>query len=56
MDRTFNNGLGMIAVVPSSHADAVIAHLRRLRTPAYLVGEVRKVSRGQGGKRRVILL
>ena len=41
MDRTFNNGLGMIAVVPPGHADAVVAHLRRLRTPAFLVGEIR---------------
>jgi phosphoribosylformylglycinamidine cyclo-ligase len=49
MDRTFNNGLGMIAVVPPGHADAVLAHLRRLRTPAYLVGEVRKARRGVRG-------
>jgi phosphoribosylformylglycinamidine cyclo-ligase len=49
MDRTFNNGLGMIAVVPPSHADAALAHLRRLRTPAYLVGEVRDVGRGKRG-------
>jgi phosphoribosylformylglycinamidine cyclo-ligase len=46
MDRTFNNGLGMIAVVPGSKADAVVALLRRLRTPAYLVGEVRRGKRG----------
>jgi phosphoribosylformylglycinamidine cyclo-ligase len=50
MDRTFNNGLGMIAVVPPRDADAVIAHLRRLRTPAYLVGEIRR------GKRAAVLL
>jgi hypothetical protein len=43
----------MIAVVPPSHADAALAHLRRLRTPAYLVGEVREVGRG---KRRAVLL
>ena len=49
MDRTFNNGLGMIAVVPPGQADAVLAHLRRLRTPAYLVGEVRKARRGARG-------
>jgi phosphoribosylformylglycinamidine cyclo-ligase len=46
MDRTFNNGLGMIAVVPPGQADAAIAHLRRLRTPAYLVGEIRRGKRG----------
>jgi phosphoribosylformylglycinamidine cyclo-ligase len=49
MDRTFNNGLGMIAVVPPGQADAVLAHLRQLRTPAYLVGEVRKARRGTRG-------
>jgi phosphoribosylformylglycinamidine cyclo-ligase len=49
MDRTFNNGLGMIAVAPPGQADAVLAHLRRLRTPAYLVGEVRKARRGMRG-------
>jgi len=42
MDRTFNNGLGMVAVVPSDAADPVIAYLRRLRTPAYVVGEIRR--------------
>jgi phosphoribosylformylglycinamidine cyclo-ligase len=46
MDRTFNNGLGMIAIVRPGDADSVIAHLRRLRTPAYLVGEVRRGKRG----------
>ena len=29
MDRTFNNGLGMVAIVPPGQADAVVAHLRR---------------------------
>ncbi|HZO83034.1 MAG TPA: phosphoribosylformylglycinamidine cyclo-ligase [Candidatus Binataceae bacterium] len=46
MDRTFNNGLGMIAVVPSAAADAVVAHLRRRRTPARVVGEIRRGERG----------
>jgi phosphoribosylformylglycinamidine cyclo-ligase len=46
MDRTFNNGLGMIAVVPAATADTVVAHLRRLRTPAYAVGEIRRGERG----------
>ena len=51
MDRTFNNGLGMIGVVPPAEADAVIAQLRRMRTPAYLVGEVTRACRGT---RRII--
>ena len=49
MDRTFNNGLGMIGVAPAADADAVVAHLRRLRTRACVVGEIRR------GERRVIL-
>ena len=47
MDRTFNNGVGMIAIIPPGKAEAVLVHLRRLRTPAYLVGEVRKARRGR---------
>ncbi|MFZ0887477.1 MAG: phosphoribosylformylglycinamidine cyclo-ligase [Candidatus Binataceae bacterium] len=46
MDRTFNNGLGMVAIVPAREADEVIAHLRRLRQPSYLVGEVVRAERG----------
>jgi len=46
MDRTFNNGLGMIAIVPAREADRVIGHLRRLRQPSYLVGEVVRGERG----------
>jgi phosphoribosylformylglycinamidine cyclo-ligase len=46
MDRTFNNGLGMVALVPSIAADAVIKHLRRLGAPAYVVGEIRRGRRG----------
>ena len=56
MDRTFNNGLGMIAVVPPGQADAVVAHLRSLRTPAYLVGEVRKVRETGRRQRGAVLL
>jgi phosphoribosylformylglycinamidine cyclo-ligase len=47
MDRTFNNGLGMIAVVPPGHADAVVAHLRHLRTPAYLIGQIREAQKAR---------
>lgn len=45
MDRTFNNGLGMVAVVEAGQADAVMAHLRRRRQPAHIVGELRPGSR-----------
>jgi len=46
MDRTFNNGLGMVAIVPPREADRVIAHLRRRDCASYVVGEVRAGKRG----------
>ena len=46
MDRTFNNGLGMIAIVGASEADAAAAYLRRRRQPAYVIGELRRGPRG----------
>ena len=46
MDRTFNNGLGMIAIVPAREADRVVAHLRRRDYAAYVVGEVTRGKRG----------
>jgi phosphoribosylformylglycinamidine cyclo-ligase len=46
MDRTFNNGLGMIAIVPAREADRVVAHLRRREFAAYVVGEVTRGKRG----------
>jgi phosphoribosylformylglycinamidine cyclo-ligase len=46
MDRTFNNGIGMAAIVAASDADNVIAHLRRRNFAAYLVGEIRRGKRG----------
>jgi len=49
MDRTFNNGLGMIAILGASEAERALAHLRRRRQPAYVIGELRR------GNRAVIL-
>jgi phosphoribosylformylglycinamidine cyclo-ligase len=49
MLRTFNCGLGMIAVVNASKADAVIAVLQREGETAMRVGEVTK-----GGGERVV--
>ncbi|MGH7899266.1 MAG: phosphoribosylformylglycinamidine cyclo-ligase, partial [Candidatus Binatia bacterium] len=46
MDRTLNQGLGLILAVPAAAADGVIASLRRMREPAFVVGEV---VRGAGG-------
>jgi len=46
MDRTFNNGLGMAAIVAPREADAAVAWLRRRRQPAWIIGEVKRGSRG----------
>jgi phosphoribosylformylglycinamidine cyclo-ligase len=46
MDRTFNNGLGMVAIVPPREADRIVAHLRRREFAAYVVGEVTRGKRG----------
>jgi phosphoribosylformylglycinamidine cyclo-ligase len=46
MDRTFNNGLGMVGVFAPGDVEPAIDHLRRNRQPAYVIGELRK---GSGG-------
>jgi phosphoribosylformylglycinamidine cyclo-ligase len=46
MDRTFNNGLGMVGVFAPGDVERAIDHLRRNRQPAYVIGELRKGSRG----------
>ncbi len=48
MNRTFNNGLGMIVVTAAEFADRVIAFLKRRKLPAYRIGMLER------GKRRVI--
>ena len=44
MERTFNLGVGMVAVVPAASVDAALALLRRRRVEAWVCGEVK----GQG--------
>ena len=44
MDRTFNNGLGMVAIAARSRAEATLAWLRKHDQPAWIVG---KISRGR---------
>ncbi|MGH8012144.1 MAG: phosphoribosylformylglycinamidine cyclo-ligase [Candidatus Binataceae bacterium] len=46
MDRTFNNGIGMIGVVASADAERMAAFLRRRRQAAFIVGEVAAGPRG----------
>ena len=47
MDRTFNNGLGMVLVVGKKELAAVERSLKRLRERYYVIGEIRR------GERRV---
>ncbi len=46
MDRTFNNGLGMIGIFAPGDVEAALDHLHRSRQPAYIVGELRPGIRG----------
>ena len=40
MRRTFNNGIGMIAIVPSDAAADIIQRLNAMNEKAYLIGEI----------------
>ena len=46
MDRTFNNGLGIILVVGKREADRVGRALKKMGEKWYLIGEVRKGEKG----------
>lgn len=46
MDRTFNNGLGMVAIFARADADKAIAFLRARKQRAFVVGELRRGRRG----------
>ena len=51
MLRTFNNGIGLIAVVPESTAPEVIERLTAMNEPAFLIGEI--IERREAGERLV---
>lgn len=51
MLRTFNNGIGMVAVVPESAAPEVIERLTAMNEPAFLIGEI--IERREGGERLI---
>jgi phosphoribosylformylglycinamidine cyclo-ligase len=40
MYRTFNNGIGMIAVVPESAADDVTGRLKAMEETCFVIGEI----------------
>jgi len=51
MLRTFNNGIGMVAVVPENAASEVIERLAAMNEKAFLIGEI--LDRGAVGERLV---
>ena len=46
MDRTFNNGLGMILIVGKREVDGVERSLKSMGEKYFLIGEIRKGERG----------
>lgn len=46
MDRTFNNGLGMILVVGKTRVDPIVASLKKMGEQAFVIGEIRKGTQG----------
>jgi phosphoribosylformylglycinamidine cyclo-ligase len=50
MDRTFNNGLGMIFVVGKQQVDGVTSMLTKMREKHFVIGEIKK------GRREVVFL
>jgi phosphoribosylformylglycinamidine cyclo-ligase len=41
MERTFNLGVGMVAVVPAAEGELALAHLRERGVPAWVCGDLR---------------
>jgi phosphoribosylformylglycinamidine cyclo-ligase len=46
MDRTFNNGVGMILVAGARHADRIVRTLKDLGEKCFIIGEIRAGTRG----------
>ncbi len=46
MDRTFNNGLGMVMIAAPDQADAIVQRLRLLKQRAFIIGEIIRGTRG----------
>jgi phosphoribosylformylglycinamidine cyclo-ligase len=46
MFRTFNNGIGLVLIVPRSKAGAVCDRLKELKEKPYRIGEIAKAGRG----------
>jgi phosphoribosylformylglycinamidine cyclo-ligase len=53
MERTFNQGVGMVAVLPAADTDRALALLAAQHVPAWPAGEVRRAE-GTGGTARLV--
>jgi phosphoribosylformylglycinamidine cyclo-ligase len=49
LERTFNMGMGMIAIVPASAADAALRVLQERGVPSWVCGEIRDRREGEHG-------
>jgi phosphoribosylformylglycinamidine cyclo-ligase len=45
MLRTFNNGIGMVLVVPAADAEEIMLRLKGLNEKAYIIGEIESKGR-----------
>jgi len=45
MFRTFNNGIGLVLIVPSSKTAQICERLKKLKEKPYRIGEIAKASR-----------
>jgi len=47
MLRTFNNGIGLVLIVPSSKASPICDRLKKLKEKPYRIGEIAEARRGE---------
>jgi phosphoribosylformylglycinamidine cyclo-ligase len=55
MEKTFNMGVGMVAVLQPDDVDRALAVLTARHVPAWVLGEVRRASSGAGHRSRVLM-
>jgi phosphoribosylformylglycinamidine cyclo-ligase len=49
MEKTFNMGVGMVAVLPADDVDRALAVLTARHVPAWVLGQVRRAESTGGG-------
>jgi phosphoribosylformylglycinamidine cyclo-ligase len=48
MLRVFNNGIGMVLVIPDAEVEDITLRLKGLNEKAYIIGEIKKRAKGEG--------